>query len=84
MSSPIILCRVKALYTFEGTEPTALNFDKGDSIDVLAQLDSGWWDGWYVCPWQDSPIELVSAAITSIDYLGVMASEDGFQAIMLK
>ncbi|KAI9287806.1 hypothetical protein BC943DRAFT_201593 [Umbelopsis sp. AD052] len=46
MSSPIILCRVKALYTFDGTEPTALSFSKGDSIDVLAQLDSGWWDGW--------------------------------------
>jgi hypothetical protein len=47
-SSPIILCRVKALYSFQGTEPTALSFNKGDSIDVLAQLDSGWWDGWYV------------------------------------
>jgi hypothetical protein len=30
-----------------------------------------------------SPIELVSVVIT-IDYLGVMASEDGFRAIMLK
>lgn len=45
-SSPIVLCRVKALYTFEGTEPTGLNFKKGDIIEVLAQLDSGWWDGW--------------------------------------
>jgi hypothetical protein len=64
MSSPIILCRVKALYTFEGTEPTALAFNKGDSIDVLAQLDSGWWDGWYVSLVPVSPTELVSAVIT--------------------
>ncbi|KAL0076290.1 ras guanine nucleotide exchange factor domain-containing protein [Phycomyces blakesleeanus] len=43
---PIILCRVKALYAFDSRETSSLNFEKDDYIDVLTQLDSGWWDGW--------------------------------------
>ncbi|KAI8071443.1 ras guanine nucleotide exchange factor domain-containing protein [Gongronella butleri] len=43
---PEIICRVRALYPFESTERASLTFQAGDEIDVLTQLDSGWWDGW--------------------------------------
>ncbi|KAG2234546.1 hypothetical protein INT48_007359 [Thamnidium elegans] len=43
---PKIICRVKALYAFSSTEKSSLSFDKGEYIEVLSQLDSGWWDGW--------------------------------------
>ncbi|KAI7877714.1 ras GEF [Lichtheimia hyalospora FSU 10163] len=43
---PKIICRVRAIYPFSSKEPASLSFDKDDYIDVLAQLDSGWWDGW--------------------------------------
>ncbi|RCI05161.1 hypothetical protein CU098_001361, partial [Rhizopus stolonifer] len=46
MSSPSLLCRVKALYPFESNDPSSLRFEEGDFIDVLAKLPSGWWDGW--------------------------------------
>ncbi|KAI7865102.1 ras guanine nucleotide exchange factor domain-containing protein [Spinellus fusiger] len=38
--------QVRALYSFNSQEQTALTFKKGDLIEVLARLDSGWWDGW--------------------------------------
>jgi son of sevenless-like protein len=44
--SPKIIGRVKAIYPFQVEEPFSLNFNKGDYIDVLAKLESGWWDGW--------------------------------------
>ena len=47
-SMPKILCTVRALHPFHSPEQSSLSFDKGDFIDVLAQLESGWWDGWYV------------------------------------
>ncbi|KAI9007925.1 ras guanine nucleotide exchange factor domain-containing protein [Phycomyces nitens] len=31
---------------FSDKETSSLNFEKDDYIDVLTQLDSGWWDGW--------------------------------------
>ncbi|KAI9025102.1 ras guanine nucleotide exchange factor domain-containing protein [Phycomyces nitens] len=40
------LCTVLALYDFDSTEVGSLNFRKGDCIEVLYKLDSGWWDGW--------------------------------------
>ncbi|KAI8373371.1 ras guanine nucleotide exchange factor domain-containing protein [Choanephora cucurbitarum] len=43
---PKIICRVKALYAFYSTEKSSLSFEKDEYIDVLSQLDSGWWDGW--------------------------------------
>lgn len=36
---------VVALYDYDGSEAFSLKFKKGDSIQVLAKLDSGWWDG---------------------------------------
>lgn len=43
---PKIICRVRALYAFSSTEKSSLSFEKGEYIEVLSQLDSGWWDGW--------------------------------------
>ncbi|KAI8646175.1 ras guanine nucleotide exchange factor domain-containing protein [Parasitella parasitica] len=43
---PKIICRVKALYAFSSSEKSSLSFEKGEFIEVLSQLDSGWWDGW--------------------------------------
>lgn len=45
-SMPRILCTVRALHPFHSPEQSSLSFEKGDFIDVLAQLESGWWDGW--------------------------------------
>lgn len=42
-----VICRVKALYAYESNDPSSLSFKPDAIIDVLAQLESGWWDGWY-------------------------------------
>jgi len=36
---------VRALYDCRSYYPTALSFQKGDMIQVISQLESGWWDG---------------------------------------
>ena len=36
---------VQAIYDYETDEVTGLSFRKGDTIQVLARLASGWWDG---------------------------------------
>ncbi|KAJ2748089.1 cell division cycle- protein, partial [Coemansia sp. BCRC 34490] len=36
---------VRALYPFQSEEPSGLTFDRGDVIEVLACLESGWWNG---------------------------------------
>src|ERR1700728_2528728 len=36
---------VRALYDYEADDQTSLSFRKGDIIQVLTQLESGWWDG---------------------------------------
>lgn len=36
---------VIALYDFPGTQPSHLPLDLGDTVNVLAKNDSGWWDG---------------------------------------
>ncbi|TPX62785.1 hypothetical protein SpCBS45565_g06925 [Spizellomyces sp. 'palustris'] len=36
---------VRALYDYTGAEESSLTFRKGDVIQVLTQLESGWWDG---------------------------------------
>ncbi|CEI90096.1 Putative Cell division control protein [Rhizopus microsporus] len=42
---PRIIARVRAVYPYYSEEKSSLSFKKGDYIDVLAKLDSGWWDG---------------------------------------
>ncbi|KAI8815184.1 ras guanine nucleotide exchange factor domain-containing protein [Cladochytrium replicatum] len=34
-----------ALYDYSGSEMHSLSFREGDTIQVITQLDSGWWDG---------------------------------------
>ncbi|KAJ2962862.1 hypothetical protein NQZ79_g2056 [Umbelopsis isabellina] len=46
MSGPRVLCRVQAMYPYQSGDSSALSFGKGDIIEVLTQLESGWWDGW--------------------------------------
>ena len=36
---------VKALYDFDSKDNSSLSFKKNDIIQVLTQLESGWWDG---------------------------------------
>ena len=36
---------VRALYNYESDDRTSLSFRQGDTIQVLTQLSSGWWDG---------------------------------------
>ncbi|KAJ3278495.1 hypothetical protein HK104_002288, partial [Borealophlyctis nickersoniae] len=36
---------VRALYDYNGAEESSLSFRQGDIIQVLNQLESGWWDG---------------------------------------
>lgn len=35
----------RALYDFQTDDASSLSFRKGDIIEVLTRLDSGWWDG---------------------------------------
>ncbi|KAI8324083.1 SH3-domain-containing protein, partial [Martensiomyces pterosporus] len=36
---------VRALYDFASDEASGLSFSRGDVIEVLARLESGWWNG---------------------------------------
>lgn len=36
---------VRALYDYEADDQTSLSFHEGDVIQVITQLESGWWDG---------------------------------------
>lgn len=47
MNSPALPASffVQAEYTFTSPDGSALSFAPGDVIEVLTQLDSGWWDG---------------------------------------
>ncbi|ERF68675.1 hypothetical protein EPUS_05736 [Endocarpon pusillum Z07020] len=36
---------VRALYNYDADDHTSLSFRQGDIIQVLTQLESGWWDG---------------------------------------
>ncbi|KAI0200449.1 ras guanine nucleotide exchange factor domain-containing protein [Astrocystis sublimbata] len=36
---------VRAMYDYEADDRTSLSFHEGDVIQVITQLESGWWDG---------------------------------------
>ncbi|KAG9040494.1 hypothetical protein FS837_000552 [Tulasnella sp. UAMH 9824] len=36
---------VRALYDYQSTDASSLSFRRGDLIEVLSRLPSGWWDG---------------------------------------
>ncbi|KAJ9154848.1 RasGEF domain-containing protein [Pleurostoma richardsiae] len=60
---------VRALYDYEADDRTSLSFHEGDVIQVITQLESGWWDGvingvrgWFpsnYCQIVSSPDELI-------------------------
>ncbi|KAG9577346.1 guanine-nucleotide dissociation stimulator CDC25, partial [Aureobasidium melanogenum] len=44
-SSPMGTMYVRALYDYDADDRTSLSFRQGDIIQVITQLESGWWDG---------------------------------------
>lgn len=44
-STPQAMMYVRALYDYEADDRTSLSFHEGDIIQVITQLESGWWDG---------------------------------------
>ncbi|SPO02723.1 related to cell division control protein 25 (GDP/GTP exchange factor) [Cephalotrichum gorgonifer] len=72
---------VRALYDYEADDRTSLSFHEGDVIQVINQLESGWWDGvingvrgWFpsnYCQVVTSPDELPDSVLqaASIDQL---------------
>lgn len=42
---PAPVMYVRALYDYEADDRTSLSFHEGDVIQVITQLESGWWDG---------------------------------------
>lgn len=44
-TTPQAMMYVRALYDYEADDRTSLSFHEGDIIQVITQLESGWWDG---------------------------------------
>lgn len=44
-NAPQTVMYVRALYDYEADDRTSLSFHEGDLIQVITQLESGWWDG---------------------------------------
>lgn len=44
-TAPMGTMYVRALYDYEADDRTSLSFHEGDVIQVITQLESGWWDG---------------------------------------
>ncbi|OIW34007.1 ras GEF [Coniochaeta ligniaria NRRL 30616] len=44
-SAPPGAMYVRALYDYDADDRTSLSFHEGDIIQVITQLESGWWDG---------------------------------------
>ncbi|EPQ63365.1 Bgt-5131 [Blumeria graminis f. sp. tritici] len=44
-NAPLPVMYVRALYDYETDDRTSLSFHEGDIIQVITQLESGWWDG---------------------------------------
>jgi son of sevenless-like protein len=44
-NAPQPVMYVRALYDYEADDRTSLSFHEGDEIQVITQLESGWWDG---------------------------------------
>ena len=70
-NAPQPVMYVRALYDYEADDRTSLSFHEGDVIQVITQLESGWWDGvingvrgWFpsnYCQVIASPEELLEA-----------------------
>lgn len=44
-NTPLPVMYVRALYDYEADDRTSLSFHEGDVIQVITQLETGWWDG---------------------------------------
>ena len=44
-NAPQPVMYVRALYDYDADDRTSLSFHEGDTIQVITQLESGWWDG---------------------------------------
>jgi len=44
-NAPQTVMYVRAVYDYEADDRTSLSFHEGDVIQVITQLESGWWDG---------------------------------------
>ena len=44
-NAPQPVMYVRALYDYDADDRTSLSFHEGDVIQVITQLESGWWDG---------------------------------------
>ncbi|KAI1757732.1 ras GEF [Xylaria castorea] len=78
---------VRAMYDYEADDRTSLSFHEGDVIQVITQLESGWWDGvingvrgWFpsnYCQAITGPDELSDPAQNGEAYRGDDEFEDG-------
>ncbi|CDU26462.1 related to Guanyl nucleotide exchange factor Sql2 [Sporisorium scitamineum] len=85
---------VRALYDFESNDASSLSFTKGALIEVLTQLESGWWDGlldnhvrgWfpsnYVEPIsdQEAEVELIARAQMHAQYSLGLSSQSSIES----
>ncbi|TKY89315.1 hypothetical protein EX895_001846 [Sporisorium graminicola] len=85
---------VRALYDFESNDASSLSFSKGALIEVLTQLESGWWDGlldnhvrgWfpsnYVEPIsdQEAEVELIARAQMHAQYSLGLSSQSSIES----
>ncbi|CBQ73217.1 related to Guanyl nucleotide exchange factor Sql2 [Sporisorium reilianum SRZ2] len=85
---------VRALYDFESNDASSLSFNKGALIEVLTQLESGWWDGlldnhvrgWfpsnYVEPIsdQEAEVELIARAQLHAQYSLGLSSQSSIES----
>ncbi|TGJ78742.1 hypothetical protein E0Z10_g10020 [Xylaria hypoxylon] len=86
-ASPPGTIYVRALYDYEADDRTSLSFHEGDVIQVITQLESGWWDGvinnvrgWFpsnYCQIITSPDEIPDTAQNGEAYRGDDEFEDG-------
>lgn len=67
---------VVALYDFEPSDASSLAFRKGDLVQVLNTLDSGWWDGVILLP-ADSEANKVLATAAALT-AAAQASQSSF------
>ncbi|KAF2972515.1 hypothetical protein GQX73_g1211 [Xylaria multiplex] len=86
-ASPPGTIYVRALYDYEADDRTSLSFHEGDVIQVITQLESGWWDGvingvrgWFpsnYCQIITSPDEIPDLNQSGEAYRGDDEFEDG-------
>lgn len=78
---------VRALYDYQSSDQDLLSFKKGDVIEVITQLDSGWWDGFLhnVRGWFPSNhVEVIGLqeALPVLQYGSSLAAQDSSEAIV--